>query len=87
MIQQVIQIDPPPIPSEKFVFQNYQKAGLLILIAAILYLRLSFRKRKNDKICPNCEARNPFHRSNCTKCHAPLLDTSFLKGRIVSEGK
>jgi ribosomal protein L40E len=71
---------PAPSPQDGFVFHNYHKAGLLILVAAVLYLRLTLRKRKNDKICPHCEYRNPYHRSNCTKCGAPLLDLSFRRG-------
>ncbi|MCL1908820.1 MAG: hypothetical protein FWG12_05575 [Holophagaceae bacterium] len=85
MFQQIVQIEPPSPPPERLVFQNYQKAGLLILVAAILYLRLSLRKRRNDKICPHCEARNPYHMSNCAKCFAPLLNLSFLKDRSDSE--
>jgi len=83
MLQQSIQIEPASTAnkSDTFVFQNYQKAGLLILVAAILYLRLNLRKRKNDKICPHCNYRNPFHRSNCTKCSAPLMNTSFTKSK------
>jgi ribosomal protein L40E len=72
---------PAPAPQKDYVFQNYHKAGLIILLAAILYFRLTLRKRKKDKICPHCEYRNPHHRSNCTKCSAPLLDLSFKKDR------
>ena len=72
---------PAPTPQKEYVFQNYHKAGLLILVAAILYFRLTLRKRKNDRICPHCEYRNPYHRSYCTKCSAPLLNLSF-KDRV-----
>jgi len=88
MLQETTQIPPPPVsPREKeFVFQNYHKAGLLILVAGILYFRLTMRKRKNDKICPHCEYRNPYHRSNCTKCSAPLLNLSFKKEKGQGQG-
>jgi hypothetical protein len=79
MFQQSIQVEPPISANtpEKFVFQNYQKAGLVILLAAILYLRLTLRKSKKDRICPHCNRRNPPHRSNCTSCSAPLMNTTF----------
>jgi len=75
MLQHTVQIEQPPKTNapEKFVFQDYQKAGLLVLVAGILYLRLALRKRKKDKICSHCNFRNPPHRSNCTKCSAPLM--------------
>jgi ribosomal protein S27AE len=75
MLQQIALTDQPAKPAgqPKFFFQNYQKAGLLVLVAGILYIRLALRKRKKDKICPHCSHRNPYHRSNCTKCSAPLF--------------
>gem|GEM_PF-418971 len=81
MLQQNIQVEPSIGANAhgKFVFQNYQKAGLLILLAAILYLRLTLRKRKKDRICPHCNRRNPPHRSNCTSCSAPLMETTFTR--------
>ncbi|MDR1842138.1 MAG: hypothetical protein LBQ86_09510 [Holophagales bacterium] len=78
MLQHTIQIDQTEQPAktnvpEKFMFQDYQKAGLLVLVAGILYLRLMLRKRKNDRICSQCNHRNPYHQSNCAKCSAPLF--------------
>ncbi|MDR2696913.1 MAG: zinc finger Ran-binding domain-containing protein [Holophagales bacterium] len=83
MLQQNIQAEPPigVNAPEKFVFQNYQKAGLLILLMAILYLRLTLRKSKKDRICPHCNRRNPPHRSNCTACSAPLMQTTLIRSK------
>jgi len=81
MIQQTIQIERPPSKDapQDFVFQNYQKYGLLILLAGLLYFRLVLRKRKNDRVCPRCDFRNQPHISNCTNCGAPLMDTGHHK--------
>jgi len=78
MLQHTVQIDQTEQPArasapERFMFQDYQKAGLLVLVAGILYLRLMLRKRKKDKICSRCNYRNPYHQSNCAKCSAPLM--------------
>ena len=78
MIQQTVQIEPPlPARPANLVFQNYQKTGLIIFVAALLYLRLSLRRRKSNRVCPQCNSRNPHHRSNCIQCSAPLMVTSF----------
>ncbi|MCL1894559.1 MAG: hypothetical protein FWG02_10090 [Holophagaceae bacterium] len=81
MFQQIAQIDPLPVQPKNFEFKNYHKAGLIILIAAILYRRLNSRRRKKNKVCTHCEASNPYHRSSCHRCSAPLLDFSYLKGK------
>jgi ribosomal protein L40E len=73
---QAIQLaDPPPSvdAGQGFVFRNYQKYGLLIFIAGLLYLRLARRKRGNDKVCPRCGRAGRPQASNCAGCGAPLL--------------
>lgn len=55
------------------VLTTYQKAGLLVLVLGLLYYRFFMRRRRMDKICAHCGHRNPAHRTNCTKCSAPLF--------------
>jgi tRNA(Ile2) C34 agmatinyltransferase TiaS len=76
MIQQTVQLEPPPGAGarQEFVFHNYQKYGLLILLAGLLYLRLVLRKRRNERTCPRCGHRNQSQLSNCAKCSSPLMD-------------
>lgn len=50
------------------------KMGLIVLLLAVLWLRLSFRRRSKDKVCSHCGRRNPPHRSHCTNCSAPLFE-------------
>jgi len=85
MVQQSIQIERPPSAGaqQDFVFQNYQKYGLLILLAGILYFRLTLRRRRNDRTCPRCGHRNQPHISNCAKCSAPLMDMRRSRARAV----
>ena len=67
--------DPPkPVHSPTgVVFSGPQKAGLLLLVLGMLYLRLWRRKRAKDQFCDHCGTRNPPHRVNCSKCSAPLF--------------
>jgi ribosomal protein L40E len=80
-LQYTEQLEQPPKEGvqSKIIFQDYQKAVLLIIVAGLLYLRLTLRRRKNDKICPNCEARNLYHTTNCSKCSTPLIDLKETK--------
>jgi hypothetical protein len=76
MAQHTIQLEPPPSAGarQEFAFGNFQKYGLLILLAGILYYRLLQRRHKNAKACPRCNHRNQPGLSNCAKCSAPLMD-------------
>jgi ribosomal protein L40E len=53
--------------------QPWQKAGLLIVLLGILYLRSWRRKQARTQICSHCGKKNPAHQSNCQKCAAPLM--------------
>lgn len=78
-VQQTIELEGQP-PKEKiqsptgFVLGSTQKAFLLVLVGGLLFMRLWMRKRKQDKICPHCNFRNPSYRTNCTHCSAPLFE-------------
>jgi ribosomal protein L40E len=56
-----------------FFLQPWQKAGLLIILLGILYLRMWRRKQARILICSHCGKKNPPHQSNCQKCAAPLM--------------
>jgi ribosomal protein L40E len=56
-----------------FFLQPTQKAGLLVLLLGILYLRFWRRKQARIRICSHCGKKNPPHQSNCQKCAAPLM--------------
>jgi ribosomal protein L40E len=42
-------------------------------------LRLVLRRRKKDRICSQCNHRNPHHRANCGNCSAPLMTFKYTK--------
>jgi ribosomal protein L40E len=71
MLQQMTAEEP------KFVLQNYQREGLLIIVLGILYLRLILRRRKKERICSRCNHSNPSDRTNCASCSAPLLTFDY----------
>ncbi|MEI2698180.1 MAG: hypothetical protein V9E94_07485 [Microthrixaceae bacterium] len=49
------------------------KVFLVVLLLAVLWVRLTLRRRSRDRVCSHCGHRNPPHRSHCTKCSAPLF--------------
>ena len=66
----------PPKPQTSptgFLLPVWQKAGLLILLLGLLYLRQFRKRRARLKICSHCNAKNPTHLTNCAKCGAPLF--------------
>jgi len=78
MIQTTLSLEGQPAkPKEEspsgFYLQPWQKAGLLILLLGILYLRIWRRKQANYSVCSHCGKKNPPHQSNCQKCAAPLF--------------
>lgn len=76
-VQPAVQLQEEPARPVKsptgLVFSGPQKAGLLLLVLGLLYLRLWRRKRAKDQLCDHCGTRNPPHRANCSKCSAPLF--------------
>lgn len=69
---------PPAGPRPWYVLTPSMKLQLIILIGALLYLRLWMRKRQRDQICSHCGHRNPTHRTNCSRCSAPLFGSKGL---------
>lgn len=63
----------PAPPRPWYVLTGSQKMLLLVVLGGLLYLRLMRRKKARQRICAHCGFRNPSHRSNCTKCSAPLF--------------
>jgi ribosomal protein L40E len=64
---------PKPESPTGFHLQASQKAGLLVLLLAVLYLRIWRRKQAKILVCSHCGKKNPPHQSNCQKCAAPLM--------------
>jgi hypothetical protein len=75
MTQQTLSLqkqETPP-PAGSYVMKFSTKVFLVVLLLGVLWLRLTLRRRSRDKVCSHCGHRNPPHRSNCTKCSAPLF--------------
>jgi hypothetical protein len=71
---QLEEAPPKPVQSPTgVVFSGPQKAGLLLLVLGLLYLRLWRQKRANTQVCSHCGQKNPPHQVNCLKCAAPLF--------------
>lgn len=75
MTQQTLSLEKQetPPPAGPYVMKFSTKVFLVVLLLGVLWVRLSLRRRSRDKVCSHCGHRNPPHRSNCTKCSAPLF--------------
>ncbi len=45
---------------------------LLIVVLSLVYLRMLRRRRRGDKVCPQCGRPNPAYREYCRVCSARL---------------
>ncbi len=61
-------------PAGAYLMKFSTKVSLVVLLLAVLWVRLSMRRRSRDRVCSHCGHRNPPHRSHCTKCSAPLFN-------------